>query len=93
MKKVIVTKSVEAGEQVNVAVGVGVIVAVSVGVEVRVKVAVVVGVNMGVSVMGIVPTIVTVSVATGFTATEVSEDGSARKKPTTSRGASGWEVN
>jgi hypothetical protein len=93
LKKVVVTKFVDGGEQVSVDVAVGVIVEVGVRVGVRVNVSVIVGVNLDVSVTVGVSTAVAVSVVVGFSAIEVSEVMSGKKKPTTSRGAFGWEVN
>ena len=87
------TKFDDGGEQVSVDVAVGVMVGVGVRVGVRVSVAVLVGVNMDVSVIVGVLTAVTVSMVAVGDNTEVSDVPSGNKKPTTSRGAFGWEVS
>jgi hypothetical protein len=91
LKKVAVTKFDDGGEQVRVDVTVGVIVEVGVTVGVRVDVSVVVGVNRDVSV--IVAVTVSVIAVGEFNTTGVSDVVSGIKKPTTSRGGLGCEVN
>ena len=93
LKKVVVTKFVDGGEQVSVDVAVGVIVDVGVSVGVGLIVSVVVNVNMDVSVIVVVVSAMAVSVVVGFNPTEVSVVVSGKKKPTTSRPGLGWEVS